>query len=58
MNPIVLVSLLALGLALLLARENRLRRAFQDLVNRLLLKLREQPGDSHPLPPHRPRRHP
>lgn len=39
----LLVSLLATGLALALARENRLRRAFQDLVARLLAKLRQQP---------------
>lgn len=42
MTTILLVSLLAAGLALALARENRLRRAFQDLVARLLDKLRQQ----------------
>lgn len=44
MTTTLLVSLLAVGLALALARENRLRRAFQDLVTRLLAKLRQQPG--------------
>jgi hypothetical protein len=39
--PTLLVSLLALGLAVALARENRLRRALQELVGRLLTKLRE-----------------
>lgn len=43
MTTTLLVSLLATGLALALARENRLRRAFQDLVTRLLAKLRQQP---------------
>ena len=38
----LLVSLLAAGLALALARENRLRRAFQDLVARLLDRIRQQ----------------
>ena len=38
----LLVSLLAAGLALALARENRLRRAFQDLVTRLLDRIRQQ----------------
>jgi len=42
MTTTLLVSLLATGLALALARENRLRRAFQDLVARLLAKLRQQ----------------
>lgn len=40
----LLCALLASGLALLLARENKLRRAFQDLVARLLTKIREQSG--------------
>ena len=38
----LLISLLAAGLALALARENRLRRAFQDLVARLLDRIRQQ----------------
>jgi hypothetical protein len=38
----LLVSLLAAGLALAIARENRLRRAFQDLVARLLDRIRQQ----------------
>ena len=49
MTPmLVLVSLLALGLAVLLARETRLRRAFQSLVARLLATLKaspRKPGD-------------
>lgn len=40
----LLCALLASGLAVLLARENKLRRAFQDLVARLLTKIREQAG--------------
>ncbi len=48
-TPTFLCSLLAFGLALALARENRLRRAFQDLVSRLLAKLRESDRrSSHP----------
>jgi hypothetical protein len=50
----LLCALLASGLAIALARENRLRRAFQDLVTRLLTTLRQQAGVSHPT--HRPRR--
>ncbi len=46
MTVIFLLALLALGLALLLARETRLRRAFQSLVSRLLAKL--QPGSREP----------
>jgi hypothetical protein len=42
MPTTLLVSLLATGLALALARENRLRRAFQDLVTRLLDRIRQQ----------------
>jgi hypothetical protein len=42
----LLCALLASGLALALARENRLRRAFQDLVARLLATLRQQ--TNHP----------
>lgn len=49
MTTLLLVSLLTAGLALALARENRLRRAFQDLVVRLLARLRQQPDyTSHP----------
>lgn len=49
MTSTLLVSLLAAGLAIALARENRIRRAFQDLVARLLAKLRQRP--------HHPTRH-
>lgn len=42
MTTTLLVSLLAAGLALALASENRLRRAFQSLVARLLTRLRHQ----------------
>ena len=45
MTPTLLVSLLAFGLAVALARENRVRRALQSLANRLLEKLRE--ADRH-----------
>ena len=54
MTPTILCALLASGLAIALARENRLRRAFQDLVTRLLTTLRQQAGFSYPT--HRPRR--
>lgn len=37
----VILSLLAAGLALLLARETKLRRALQALCNRLLSRLAE-----------------
>ncbi len=40
----LLCALLASGLAVMLARENRIRRALQDLVARLLDRLRIQPG--------------
>ncbi len=56
-------ALLASGLAALLARENKLRRAFQDLVARLLAKIREQagfpysPGPEARSQPPRPRSH-
>ncbi len=50
----LLCALLASGLAVLLARENKLRRAFQDLVARLLTKIREQAGFPYsPGPRHR-----
>ena len=55
MSPLLLSTLLAFGLAVLLARENRLRRAFQDLVARLLTKLRETDHES-PYTPHSRRR--
>jgi hypothetical protein len=42
MTTTLLTSLLATGLALALARENRLRRAFQDLVTRLLDRIKQQ----------------
>jgi L-asparaginase II len=53
-TSIFLCALLASGLALALARENRLRRAFQDLVARLLAKLRQQAD----FPTHTKRRRP
>jgi hypothetical protein len=37
----VILSLLAAGLALLLARENKLRRALQALCSRLMARLAE-----------------
>jgi hypothetical protein len=37
----VILSVLALGLAILLARETKLRRALQALCNRLLARLNE-----------------
>ncbi len=37
----VILSLLAAGLAILLARETKLRRALQALCNRLLARLNE-----------------
>jgi CHASE1-domain containing sensor protein len=48
MTTTLLVSLLAAGLALALARENRLRRAFQDLVTRLLDRIRQQSAFTQP----------
>lgn len=43
----LLCALLASGLAVLLARENRIRRALQDLVTRLLDRLKA-PAGFHP----------
>jgi len=40
----LLCALLASGLAVALARENRMRHALQDLLARLLNKLRQQAG--------------
>ena len=37
----LILSVLALGLAILLARETKLRRAMQALCNRLLARLNE-----------------
>lgn len=54
-TPTLLCALLATGLAVALARENRVRRALQDLVTRLLEKLRQQAGYSHNTPPTRRR---
>jgi hypothetical protein len=47
----VIVSLLAAGLAIGLARETRLRRALQALCNRLLAQLREPQGRHLGQPP-------
>lgn len=52
----VILSLLAGGLALLLARETRLRRALQALCNRLLNRLAETHRQHFP-PPHTTYRH-
>ena len=52
----VILSLLAGGLALLLARETRLRRALQTLCSRLLDRLAET-RRQHVPPPHAPYRH-
>lgn len=58
----LLCALLASGLAVLLARESRIRRALQDLVTRLLDRLKTPAGlhagysresDNHP---HTPRK--
>jgi hypothetical protein len=56
----LLCALLASGLAVMLARENRIRRAFQDLVARLLDRLKApasfqagyQAGHRHKRGPH------
>jgi len=48
MTTTLLVSLLAAVLALALARENRLRRAFQHLVTRLLDRIRQQSAFAQP----------
>jgi hypothetical protein len=47
----VILSLLAAGLSLLLARENKLRRALQSLCSRLIARLAEV---SHPSTQGRP----
>lgn len=56
----VILSILAAGLALLLARENKLRRALQALCSRLLARLAEgtglQPNQPPSGQPYRPRR--
>ena len=56
----VILSVLAAGLAFLLARETRLRRALQALCGRLLARLAEAPrrhfGPSASTRRHRPRR--
>ena len=52
----LLCALLASGLAVMLARENRIRRALQDLVARLLNRLKApagyQAGHRHKRGPH------
>lgn len=59
MSPTLFCALLACGLAVLLARETRIRRALQDLVVRLLDRLKTPAGtqaghryepDHHPYP--------
>jgi hypothetical protein len=47
----VILSILAAGLALLLARETKLRRALQALCNRLLARLSEVQRRDFPAPP-------
>ena len=47
----VTLSLLAAGLALLLARENKLRRALQSLCSRLMARLAEASHTNAPGPP-------
>ena len=44
MTPTILCAVLASGLAVALARENRVRRALQDIVARLLDRIRSQAG--------------
>ncbi len=54
----VILSLLAAGLAVLLARETKLRRALQALCNRLMARLAEaqrRHSASSPTPSHRSR---
>jgi len=55
-NSTLLCALLASGLAVMLARENRIRRALQDLVTRLLDRLKApaglQAGHRHERGPH------
>ncbi len=46
MSNTVLVSVLAAGLAIALARENRFRRALQGLCARLITTLRATPATS------------
>lgn len=46
-TPTLLCALLAAGLAIALARENRIRRAFQSLVTRLLARLRQPAHPDH-----------
>jgi hypothetical protein len=43
-TTLILCALLASGLALALSREHRIRRAFQALANRVLVKLQERSG--------------
>jgi hypothetical protein len=56
----VILSILAAGLAVLLARETKLRRALQALCSRLLARLAEAPrrhfGPHASTHRHRPRR--
>jgi|GEM_PF-2507467 len=52
----VILSILAGGLALLLARETKLRRALQSLCKRLLIRLAETHRQAFP-PTHTTYRH-
>jgi hypothetical protein len=54
----VLLSLLAGGLAVLLARENKLRRGLQALCSRLLARLAETTGQHFTQPTAGPRGRP
>ena len=56
MTIVVILSLLAGGLALLLARETKLRRALQALCNRLLNRLADTSRQHFP-PNHTTYRH-
>jgi hypothetical protein len=47
----VILSLLATGLAILLARETKLRRALQALCSRLLARLADNPRRYSSTPP-------
>lgn len=53
----VILSLLAAGLAVLLARENKLRRALQALCSRLMARLADTTGlqPNQPTARHHPR---
>lgn len=53
----VILAILAAGLAVLLARETKLRRALQALCSRLLARLSDlqKPEFTRPTPPYRHR---